>query len=830
MALGTCIRGLAGILLGLFVMASASLASTGAEISGDQLLYFYDARSSRVAFFGVSNPSPDTPVTIEIAFYPESLSERLGQTTRTLPPLGHVIIDPTQDAGGVAVGNAGLVVVTPVAASTTQPIVPPEPLVGTFTLANVALKSAFGENPVGRAARNGSGDRPAPGTNVDGASVSYERITPSILMVPVFYNPQDLGPVGDDGNRVILIAFDDQYGSRFDVGPHSDTVEATVFDAAGVLVSDTEVSVQGVRMTNLQAIANPTPLTSSGKAFFDVDAGSGNVLGLFSQSLGAFGAGQRMPAVFAMPDAATTPDGGAVAGDQLLFFYDGRSGRVPFLNVGNPSPTSAVVVDIAFYPQSLESRLGDAAATIPALGHLLIDPTQAAGGVAIGNAGLAVVTAVANGTREPIVPPEPLVGGFTLANVPIDSAFGENPIGRLATTSDGVRAVAGTTVDGDEVAFQRFTPDMLIVPLFFNPAQLGPVENDGNRVVLVSFSDQYGDPFDVRPRGDSVEASIFDGDGALVSNTSLRVQGVHLTNAQALAGLIELDSSGKIFFDVDAGAGSVFGLFSQSLGPFGAGQRLPAVDPGTLPTETPGPSPTSSPTPAGTQTPSATATASPTPTPAPTAPTSSPSPSPGPLPTQTPGVTVFGIPQGLCRNGIHDIGEECDEGTGNFECAQDADFAGECGPGVTQSWTCAYCANTFPIGAPSISPPPCGGLVPTVLVRVQPLDDRVCQTIGQGAVASCDIDVGGAPESSLCIMTTTLEPVIPDLDGLVEEFRQATCYGIVCAAVSQLQGDCAGKQVGDPCALDLSTGAAIGTCTSISGGLACLGGKVSLAN
>ena len=44
-------------------------------------------------------------------------------------------------------------------------------------------------------------------------------------MVPVFYNPQDLGPVGDDGNRVILIAFDDQYGSRFDVGPHTSRME-----------------------------------------------------------------------------------------------------------------------------------------------------------------------------------------------------------------------------------------------------------------------------------------------------------------------------------------------------------------------------------------------------------------------------------------------------------------------------------------------------------------------------------------------------------------------------------------------------------------------------
>ena len=38
------------------------------------------------------------------------------------------------------------------------------------------------------------------------------------------------------------------------------------------------------------------------------------------------------------------------------------------------------------------------------------------------------------------VPPAALLGGFTLANVPLESAFGENPIGRFAVDRAGGRA------------------------------------------------------------------------------------------------------------------------------------------------------------------------------------------------------------------------------------------------------------------------------------------------------------------------------------------------------------------------------------------------------
>ena len=83
-----------------------------------------------------------------------------------------------------------------------------------------------------------------------------------------------------------------------------------------------------------------------------------------------------------------TPD---VSGDQLLFLYDARTDRVPFLSISNPSDAT-VFVEVAFYPADLSSRLGSAVIELGSAANEVIDPTSFAGGVANGNAGLAVMT------------------------------------------------------------------------------------------------------------------------------------------------------------------------------------------------------------------------------------------------------------------------------------------------------------------------------------------------------------------------------------------------------------------------------------------------------
>ena len=273
-------------------------------MSGDQLIFLYDARADRIPFLGVANTT-DERIFVEVAFYDVALSGRVADAVVEILPAADVIIDPSRFAEGAALGHAGLALVTPVKGpDDRQPIVPPGPLTGLFTLANLELGSGFGQNPFARSVVGPSGFRPPPGTPVDGTSVSYERFAPDVLVVPVYFDPRSLAPPELDGNRVLLATFEDDYGVPFGVSGRSDDAMAVFFDASGNRLLTRPTLVEGVLLTDLQALAGGVPLDGSGKVFFDVDAGEGNYLGLYSQSLGTFAAGQRLPAVDLVPAGA----------------------------------------------------------------------------------------------------------------------------------------------------------------------------------------------------------------------------------------------------------------------------------------------------------------------------------------------------------------------------------------------------------------------------------------------------------------------------------------------------------------------------------------------
>ena len=60
-----------------------------------------------------------------------------------------------------------------------------------------------------------------------------------------------------------------------------------------------------------------------------------------------------------------------------------------------------------------------------------MDPTSE--GAVAGNGGLATVTPIMSETdHTPVVPPRPLVGGFTIVNTELGAGFGDNAFGRLA--------------------------------------------------------------------------------------------------------------------------------------------------------------------------------------------------------------------------------------------------------------------------------------------------------------------------------------------------------------------------------------------------------------
>ena len=80
----------------------------------------------------------------------------------------------------------------------------------------------------------------------------------------------------------------------------------------------------------------------------------------------------------------------APIGDRL-FFYDARTGRVPFL-CGTSLASEAVEVETVFYSQDLSRRLSSRRNVLEAFGNVIIDPSRDS--KVNGAAGLAVVTPV----------------------------------------------------------------------------------------------------------------------------------------------------------------------------------------------------------------------------------------------------------------------------------------------------------------------------------------------------------------------------------------------------------------------------------------------------
>lgn len=257
------------------------------------------------------------------------------------------------------------------------------------------------------------------------------------------------------------------------------------------------------------------------------------------------------------------------------------------------------------------------------------------------------------------------------------------------------------------------------------------------------------------------------------------------------------------------------------------------VAPTPAPTAQPTPAQTPAPTPAPTAAPTAQPTPPPTPSPSPSpSPVPTPSPSPSPSPIPGPSILIDGVayPQANCRNGVIDSGEECDDGSANYECVyDDPDYQAECGSGAPPSLIdCAYCANTFSIGPPLVSPPPCSGS--ERLVKVSTLAETVCDTI-DGPEMTCSVNIGGhAPPNPICLQVAPLVlPSAGDPGALAEGFRESHCYSNVCIPVANLIGTCSGQNNGTPCTLMVNGQPAAGTCQGQrSGNAFCFGATVDL--
>lgn len=268
--------------------AGAQLAKTAPSTQGDQLLFFYDATTSRVPFLIVTNQGD--PLVLQVSWYGRDLSLLLSEVRSVERET--VIFDPSSRPA--VSGHLGLATVTPVRGpEDPTPIVPRVPLLGGFTLANTEVGSGFGQNPLGREAVASAGARPSAGSAVNGSAVRYQTLSPAVLQTPFFFNPTTPGLT----SQFLLAAFHDDYGAgTFSISPASVSLQPLFRTATDGSVFGSGIELNGVVASSLSSLA-PRAFASSGSVRFDVtglQAGD-NVFGLFSQSLGTFAVGQRLP-------------------------------------------------------------------------------------------------------------------------------------------------------------------------------------------------------------------------------------------------------------------------------------------------------------------------------------------------------------------------------------------------------------------------------------------------------------------------------------------------------------------------------------------------------
>ena len=302
-------------LVGLLIAASRVSGVDVPQVRGDQLFFFFDARKyedpaaglpARVTFATIFNPG-SAAVAVEVAAYDRDLTLIVAETLEIGPGQRELIGLPDRYAAEhPGIHTAGLLVVTPVeGVDDDQPVVPPSQLAGSFTVAGPY--NGFGESAFGRSV---DGEHDA-GDLVDGTIVKYETVGPTsgILMIPGYFDPENLSPPDKDGNRVVLVAFEDLYedGKPFRiVAPDTAVgVKPTFCGELGAVTPQQTPAVGGVLVTDLEALGgDATP--HGGSVVFEFDRRQNlNVFGVFSQALEHLGAGHRLPAAGRTPPCPT---------------------------------------------------------------------------------------------------------------------------------------------------------------------------------------------------------------------------------------------------------------------------------------------------------------------------------------------------------------------------------------------------------------------------------------------------------------------------------------------------------------------------------------------
>lgn len=293
-----------------------------------------------------------------------------------------------------------------------------------------------------------------------------------------------------------------------------------------------------------------------------------------------------MAAALALVAGAAPAEGRDVAtigapqaiGDQLIFYYDARSGYTTFLTVRNTSGDE-LRISILFYGPTFGTPLSEAV-TLPGGALQIIDVGTLRGRGLPGQPGVAIATAVNLG-GQPIVS-QALTGNFTVANLATGAAFGAPAAARAAYQDDGDVAELGDVIDGsDNARLQNIRPISAQLAAYYDPSSLAPVEDGGNQLVFINFEDDYQPRYGATIGSTTWNFSATRSNGSGINSTSFVATGVTVTDLASIAGAGVNGSAGSITFVAETDTPNLNRLvyFTEALGTFGTGYLLPQLTP-----------------------------------------------------------------------------------------------------------------------------------------------------------------------------------------------------------------------------------------------------------
>jgi hypothetical protein len=272
---------------------AARAASEQPDGSGDQLVFFYDARDGFTTFLNLHNLG-DTGLEVQLDLYGPDLGDAVRETfplaagaTRTVD-VGLLRTRGVPASAGAAfataVDESGAAVVS-------------RALGGSFTVANLATGSAWGAAAAARRAITASdpATAPAPGARIDGSAIRLRELRPRHVALPVFYDPATLEPAELGGNQLLLLSFDDLAGAVPTAATTTWTLDAR--RSNGERLAANPVSATGVLVTHLDEVLGDDARGAAGSITFSASGGAGNRLVFFTESLGTFATGYLLPPV-----------------------------------------------------------------------------------------------------------------------------------------------------------------------------------------------------------------------------------------------------------------------------------------------------------------------------------------------------------------------------------------------------------------------------------------------------------------------------------------------------------------------------------------------------